>query len=110
MEKATDFCVVFVTCDSYDSARNIARILVSEKLSACCSIIQNVTSVFEWEDVIDERNEYLMVIKTRTALLDILEKRVIELHMDEVPEIISFNLDAGSAPYLKWIDEITGTK
>jgi periplasmic divalent cation tolerance protein len=103
MEKAFEYRLVFVTVPNYDRAAQIAKNLVAEKLAACCSIIDNVISIFGWMDAIQERHEYIILIKTREDKLDELENRVIELHTDEVPEIISLNLEKGFPPYLQWM-------
>lgn len=103
MEKTDNFRIVFVTTNSYDNALHIAKILLSEKLVACCSIIQNVFSIFGWQGAIQERPEFLMVLKTSDHTLNKLEERVIELHPDEVPEILAIKINEVSAPYLDWM-------
>ena len=107
MEKANDFCIVFVTTSSYDDSSHIMKILISERLAACCTVIQNCVSMFGWDNAIQERHEYLMMIKTTKARLDAMEKRIIELHKDEVPEIIVTDITSGHAPYLNWVKEST---
>lgn len=96
--------VVYVTTGSYESALHLARILVSEKVAACCSIVSNVTSVYSWDSAIQERNEYLMIIKTSADKLELLKERVLEIHSDDVPEIISLAITEGSKEYLDWMN------
>lgn len=105
MENAKDYRIVFITTNSYDNAVQITKILLSEKLAACCSIIQNVTSVFGWKDAIQERNEFIMMIKTSENALEKLEARALELHNDEVPEVISISMDKALPAYLDWMKE-----
>ena len=45
----------------------------------------------------------LCVAKTRQELFSRLEARVRELHPYEVPEILAFTVDEGSAAYLDWL-------
>ena len=104
MVKATNIRVVYVSSDSYNNAMKIARNIVSEKLCACCSVIPNVISVFGWQGSINERNEFILMIKTSAAKIEALEARILELHCDEVPEIISLPLDVSSEPYLSWLE------
>jgi periplasmic divalent cation tolerance protein len=106
MEKATDYRLVFVTTKSYENAYQISKILVSENIAACVSIIQNIVSIFGWQNAIQERHEILMMIKTSAEKLDVIEDRVKELHTDDVPEIVAVELDAGNASYLKWVDQV----
>ncbi len=105
MEKAPDFRIVYVTIDSYENATHLANILVSEQLAACCSIVSNVMSIYQWQGNICKRMEFQLIIKTSKDRLDAVELRINELHVDEVPEIIAVALDAGSKSYLDWINQ-----
>lgn len=103
----SEFIIVFSTIEHYISAHQISKILITEKLAACCSIVQNVSSVFEWEGKVDERQENLLIIKTTKEKFEPLKNRLKELHPDSVPEIISIAIQNGLPEYLNWIKEIT---
>mgnify|MGYP006285946745 CR=1 FL=1 len=105
MKNGSNFRMVFVTTESYESAKQIAKILVSEKLAACCSIINQTTSIFEWEGKTVERLEFILLIKTAKHRIDELEKRILDLHHDEVPEILAVKVKEGLDKYLDWVDE-----
>ena len=105
MQNAEDFRIVFITTETYESAKHIAKILITEKLAACCSIIQNVTSFFGWQGTLNERHEYLLLIKTSQNCLEHLEVRVQELHEDEIPEIIAIKIDCAAESYKEWMKE-----
>jgi periplasmic divalent cation tolerance protein len=100
--------IVFCTIDSAEAARILARKLVQERLAACVNIIDNVTSVYRWEDRIEEDGELLMVIKTRESRLQELMDRLAELHSYDVPEILSWPVQKGSKAYLEWVLSETG--
>ena len=106
MLNADEFRIVFVNTESHDNAKQISRILVTEKYAACCSVIQNVISFFSWQNFIQERSEFLIIIKTSLEKLSDLEKRIRELHTDEAPEIISLPLDFASDSYLNWMKQV----
>lgn len=103
METADNFCMVLMTIDNYERARQIARTVVSEQLAACCNIIPGVTSIYSWNNAVNEESEFLVLIKTSRGLLPQMEQRIRELHTYEVPEIISITLDGSSLPYLQWL-------
>ena len=105
MEKTKNFRLVFVTSDTIENAKNIAKILVNEHLAACCSIISNVISFFEWNNNTQESQEYMLIIKTSVENLDSLQDRILELHNYEVPEIITTPIIEGYLPYLKWMGD-----
>jgi periplasmic divalent cation tolerance protein len=104
MKNANEYRIVFVSTNSIENASHISRILVSENLAACCTLIPNTISFFSWADSIQERHECILMIKTHSKLLDMLSQRVVELHQDEVPEIISVVMSDSSLPYLNWMN------
>jgi periplasmic divalent cation tolerance protein len=102
-----DYCIIYVTTPDEETAENIARALVEEKLAACANIVPRVRSIFRWKDNIEDENEVLMILKTRAELFDRAEKRVGTMHPYEVPEIVAVPLTRGSKPYLDWLSEST---
>lgn len=102
-----EFVVLFVSVENIENALQISRVLVSEKLCACSTIIQNTTSIYEWEGKIDERGENLIVIKTTKEKLDNLIPRINELHPDQIPEIIALPIINGLPEYLQWVKTVT---
>lgn len=104
----SDYVVCMMTAPNEAEAKRIGRIVVEERLVACCNIIPNVTSVYRWKGKICEEGEVLCLMKTRKELFDGLKKRIKELHPYETPEIISLKIKDGLFEYLKWIDEVTG--
>ena len=72
--------LVLSTVPSIDEARYIARDLVQKKLVACVNIVPDLTSVYEWDGELHEDRELLLVMKTRTDLLDSLIERIVEIH------------------------------
>ncbi|MCO5251569.1 MAG: divalent-cation tolerance protein CutA [Candidatus Kapabacteria bacterium] len=105
MVKNKDFRIVFATTDNEDLAMLISETLVQEKLAACCSIIKGVTSIYEWEDKIEKRSEFILKIKTSNSQLDKLENRIKELHSDSVPEIIAVEISELSEGYMDWMNK-----
>ena len=99
--------VVLVTCGTADEAGVIAEHLVQENLAACVTLAGAVQSVFRWQGAVSRETEHLLVIKTRGACFNALERRVRELHSYDVPEIIALPIVHGSADYLNWIDNNT---
>ena len=87
--------------------KDIAEILVNEKLAACINIIPEVQSVFRWKDKVDNAPENILIIKTTLNLYDILERRIKELHPYELPEIIAVPIEKGLTEYLDWVSENT---
>ncbi|HUJ62403.1 MAG TPA: divalent-cation tolerance protein CutA [Kofleriaceae bacterium] len=99
--------VVFSTFARREVAAEVARALVEERLAACVSLAPGVTSIYRWNDAIEESDEVLAIIKTTADRLDALRARLVALHPYELPEVIALPVAGGHAPYLAWIDAQT---
>ncbi|XP_011476770.1 protein CutA homolog isoform X2 [Oryzias latipes] len=76
----------FVTCPNDTVARDLAR--------------------YEWQGKIEEDNEVLLMIKTRSSKVSALAEYVRSNHPYEVAEVISLPIEQGNPPYLKWIGDV----
>ncbi len=103
----TKSCIIYCTTPNKESAIQIAEHLVNKKLIACCNIIDNITSIYQWKNEVLNESEFLMIMKTSADLYPQVEKEIKELHEYEIPEIISVPITAGSKSYLNWINEQT---
>lgn len=93
----------YCTCPDRDSAGRIARALVDERLAACVNTIAAVQSTYRWQEAVHTDSEELLLIKTTAARLPALERRLLELHPYEVPELIAVPVAQGHAAYLDWV-------
>lgn len=98
------YLVVLMTTGSQAEADKIAHTLVAELLAACVNVIPGVTSVYRWEGEVQRDQEWLLVAKSRSDVLDQLIRRVQSLHSYDVPEIIALPVSGGSEAYLRWLD------
>ena len=105
MEKADNFSVVFVTVPTKEEGESIARALVENDLAACVNIISSVQSVYKWDGKLNIDDELLLVIKGSSSKLKAIEKKVLQLHSYDTPEVISFTLDKGNKKYLDWMNQ-----
>jgi periplasmic divalent cation tolerance protein len=105
MAEDSGYIVVLVTADNEKEAASIAQALIERKKAACVNIIPGVSSLFWWQGSIDMAKESLLLIKTKSGMLDDVIRLVKEMHSSEVPEVIALPITGGSRDYLKWIDE-----
>jgi len=98
-----DTNLIYITVSNIDEARKIARILVEEKLVACANIINNVTSIYWWEEKLQEDQEVSIIAKTVKKLVDTVIKRVKQTHSYQCPCVVSVKIDDGNKDFLKWV-------
>lgn len=108
MQHSENHRIVFVTAPSEMKAKEIATAIVSEKLAACCTLLNGATSIYRWNKVLEEAQEVQMIIKTNTSNLEDLEKRILELHNYDTPEIFTLKIAEVSEKYSKWLHENCG--
>lgn len=101
--------VVLITAPSREVGRQIASLLLEKRLAACVNILGPVNSLYTWEGKAQEDEEYLLVVKTRTGLLqDGVIPAVQAVHPYDLPEIIALPVIGGLEDYLDWIQNVTG--
>lgn len=101
----TDTRVVLITAPDQETAENLVRTLLEERLIACGNIMPGVTSLYWWKGAVERDTEVQIVIKTTAAKVERLLERVPELHPYEVPEVLVLRVEDGHGPYLAWVRE-----
>lgn len=99
---------VYCTAASREDALRIGRVLVDERLAACVNVFDGMTSVYRWEGAVEEANEAVLIAKTQTVRVARVIERVKSLHEYSCPCVVSWEIGAGNADYLKWIVDETG--
>jgi periplasmic divalent cation tolerance protein len=102
----SDHVVMMTTTPDAESARSLARTLVTERLAACVQVLA-AQSFYIWNDAARAEPEALLLIKTRAALQEAAAARIADLHSYETPEIVTLPITFGASPYLAWIDAQT---
>lgn len=96
-------CIAITTVASREEGERIAQAIVEERLAACVNIVDNVRSIYRWQDAVESAAESLLLIKTDQQHIDPLRQRLTELHSYELPEFLVLGIAGGSAAYLDWI-------
>lgn len=104
---AEKILLVLCTAPDLDVANRIAKTVVAERLAACVNRTADIQSVYRWEGKVQSDPEVLLILKTTAEAYGALEKRILELHPYELPEVIAVELSRGLAAYLDWVrDEV----
>lgn len=96
---------VFVTIDTIKNARNLVYEVVKSRLAACGNIIEIKESIYRWRGKIESSPECLVIFKTMKKNYKKLERKILELHPYEVPEIVELKAGSVYEKYKKWIKE-----
>jgi periplasmic divalent cation tolerance protein len=99
----SDAIQVVTTTSSKDEANAIARALVERRLAACVQVAGPIASTYRWQGQIESAQEFLCLIKTRRRYYQAVQDTIHELHSYDVPEVMAFEVVAGSRAYLDWI-------
>ena len=98
---------VYMTAGNKAEAQKIAKALVEHRLAACVNILENMQSVYRWENDIQVDTEVVLIAKTTERLVSELIEKVKSLHSYDCPCIVSLPISDGHAPFLEWIhDEV----
>jgi periplasmic divalent cation tolerance protein len=103
----SDAIVILCTVDHENTARDLAKALVSGRLAACVHCLPCGFSVYRWQDGVEEAAEYTLLIKTSANRYDEVERWLRAQHPYATPEIIALAISAGLPDYLQWIKQCT---
>ncbi len=98
------YSIVYVTTSKDLESKKIAKKLLEEKLAACINILPSITSIYLWKGEIEENSESIMIIKTKSELVERVIRFIEEIHSYEIPCILEIVVKTGSKNYLNWIE------
>lgn len=94
---------VTTAVDSAEAAQQIADLVITQRLAACCWVSGPVTSTYWWQGKVGQAQEWVCTIKTRRERYERLEQVIKANHPYDVPEILAVPILTGNAAYLAWM-------
>ena len=98
-----DIVLLYVTCKNTEEARQIAKDLVQSKIAACANIIPAIESIYEWDGVLQQDTETLLLVKTTAARSEDCQSRIKNIHSYTTPCILGLNIGSGNNDYIEWL-------
>lgn len=98
---------VFTTLEEHEAAVTLARKVVAARLVACAQVIGPMTSVYRWQDEVEQATEWSCVLKTTGSRYDALAAWIADHHPYETPELIVTPIMGGAQDYLEWMSAET---
>jgi periplasmic divalent cation tolerance protein len=89
--------MIYTTANNQD----FIQPLIDEKLVFCINIIDQVRSIYHWEDKLCNEQEYIFLIKTN-HLSDTVQ-RLKSIHPYTNPAILSWDVTSHSQEYDQWV-------
>ena len=96
--------IVTTTAERADAQR-IAKELIERRLAACVQIVGPIESTYRWENKVETASEWQCWIKTKADLFTEVDQAIHQIHPYQVPEILALPILAGSAGYLRWLED-----
>ena len=97
--------LILTTTESNEKkAKNIAKLLIENKLAACVSI-KYIDSIYRWKDDIEETKEIEITIKSKPDFKDDLISFLQKMISYDVPQIVYKKFQADDK-YFDWLNKI----
>ena len=93
----------YVTAPNLETAKKLAQVILSKKLTACVNIIQSVCSMYNWKNSQQEEQEYIIIAKTREDLFTALSEEIKKHHSYECPCIVFIPFSKAEPAFLHWM-------
>ena len=100
------FIQIETTTNSQKEASLLAEKLIKKKLVACAQI-QQIQSIYNWDNSIQNEMEFKITLKTQYKNLTKISKLITSEHSYECPEFIVTKTIASSNEYFNWITQST---
>jgi len=98
---------ITVTGNSRETMKKIGRRLVEKRLASCAQISGPIKSFYWWRDKLEETEEWVCILKSRSDLYEKIQMLIRKMHPYEVPEITATELSRALPEYERWIRDET---
>lgn len=99
--------LVYITTGNKEEAEKLGGLLVEQRLAACANIIDGMTSIFWWENRLDQDRETVLIVKTRQSLIEQLTRTVQDNHSYDCPCVVALPIIGGNPEFIDWIEKET---
>ncbi len=100
-----NFIIIETTTPSIDLANKIAKILLAKKIAGCIEMNQ-ITSIYNWQEEICQGQEISLRIKTQEKFFDEIVDVIKKNHQYSVAQIFSYKIDNIEKSYGDWLQMV----
>lgn len=94
---------ILTTADNRETLQRIARELVERRLAACVQISGPVTSIYRWDDQVEQAEEWRCQVKSVERHAEVIVRCIRQLHEYDTPQVIVLPVTGGCQEYLGWL-------
>jgi periplasmic divalent cation tolerance protein len=102
MREPPDILSVSTTVSSSETAQELAREILAQRLAACVQFEDGLTSVYRWKGELCQELEVRLVIKTLPGCEAALQALFASRHPYELPQFLAARMRASEA-YFEWV-------
>ena len=95
--------VVVTSVGTEQQAVEISEELVARGLATCINVLPCQRSIYRWKGKVCTDSEYLLMIKTRSALFDAVVEAIRDIHSYELPEVLEFPVARAEKHFHAWV-------
>ena len=97
--------VFYVPYPTSEEARSVVVRALEQKLIACGNIVSS-QSLYLWNQVLNEENEFIAILKTTSACVEKLTSFISDNHSDDLPAIVHWEVNVNEE-YAAWVEKQT---
>jgi len=105
MPHSVDIRIVLTTFPDESTGSRIIHDLLRDQLIACGTMLPACRSIYVWDGKLHDSEEIQVLLKTSSACVPELERRLIESHPYDVPEFVVLHPESAPTAYQNWISE-----
>ena len=95
--------LIYITAGSKEEAKTIGKELITSGLAACVNIVDNMNSMYMWDNELQDDKETILIAKTVETRVPALIEKVKSLHSYDCPCVLSLPVSNGNQDFLNWI-------
>jgi periplasmic divalent cation tolerance protein len=84
--------LIYMTAGNKEEAKTIGKELITSGLAACVNIVDNMNSMYMWENELQDDNETILIAKTEETRVPALIEKVKSLHSYDCPCVLSLEI------------------
>lgn len=101
--RENDIVFVYTICGNIEEARSLGYSGIEEKLAISMDYWL-IHSIYPWQNIVQEIDQYMLMFSTKKDLSDDLIKHIESEHSYKIPMVARCKVDMTNLPYSHWVE------